>query len=154
MNKQNKQEQWPRLTAYLEIPHALLNTLNKKEVRWLRLHAHECKSTAMWMHLYFPHRPQETRRSSSPSSTEFLTWYPVQLKHLPLDNKSKQQHLNNLWGIRQPEIGRGNFANSFLCHFLNLPLTGELIWAWELPITSKKALCSHDCFGAMGQGKS
>lgn len=64
------------------------------------------------------------------------------------------QHLNNLWGICRQEIGRGNFANSFLCHFLNFPMTRELIWAWALPDTSKSSLCPHECFRAMGQSKS
>lgn len=94
------------------------------------------------------------QRQPFSSWAKFPTSYPVQFNDLHLDSKPKKQRSNNLWGICRQERGRGNFANSFLCPFLNFPLTRELIWVWALPITSKRALCSDEYFGAMGQGKS
>lgn len=145
-------QQRASLPACLEIPHALLNTLkvfNRKSrgcPGLLSLTRCPMKSST--------HLPSPTRETSAPlplRGNSSLT--PSETTHIWKTNqRSSVPTICEGWC--RPEVGRGNFANSFLWHFLNLPLTRELIWAWALPITSKSALCSGEYLGAMGQGKS
>lgn len=70
--------------------------------------------------LLFVH-PHKEKRWPFSSEAEFLTLHRAQLNYLHLDSKSKRQHSNNLWGICRREIGRSNFANSFLCPLFKFP---------------------------------
>lgn len=128
---------------------------NKKKEWWLQsCYAPECKPTAMCMLLLLPKLP--TRNKDKPFSPLKLnsSLHTKTVQQLLTSGQQTKAAASNLRRICRQEIERGNFANTSQCPSLNFPLTRELIWVWALPITSKRALCSDEYFGAMGQGKS